>query len=98
QINAGTLGTRAQQMIEIIERHAVSLNQLLGALRQYIHVSESGQQEWIDLDSRAALNSALSVLQKMMEETGATVECGELPRIASIEILLVQIFQNLIGN
>ena len=98
QITAGTLGTRAQQMIEIIERHATSLNQLLGALRQYIHVSESGQQEWIDLDSKAALNSALSVLQKMMEETGATVECGELPRIASIEILLVQIFQNLIGN
>jgi light-regulated signal transduction histidine kinase (bacteriophytochrome) len=95
---AGKLGPRAAQMLEIIERHAMTLNQLMAALRQYIHVSESGQQEWAEVEAGTAVEAAISVLQKMIEDTGAAVECGEMPRIASIEILLVQLFQNLIGN
>jgi PAS domain S-box-containing protein len=98
QITAGSLGPRAAQMLEIIERHAISLNQLMAALRQYIHVSESGQQDWIEVDVSETVVSAQQVLQKMIEETGAEVECGELPKIPCIEILLVQLFQNLIGN
>jgi len=50
------------------------------------------------VDCNAVLQTALSSLQGMIEESGARVECDPLPSIRSIEILLVQLFQNLIGN
>ena len=98
QTTAGTLTPKANQMLGIIEQHAMNLNQLMAALRQYIHVGETGQQEWADVEAGAAVAAAVTMLQNAIEETGAKVDCGELPRIASIEILLVQLFQNLIGN
>jgi PAS domain S-box-containing protein len=92
------LGPREAQMLAFIEQHAARMHQLLGALQQYIHASESGQAEWTMVDSNAAVQAALSSLQGTIKETGACVECGPLPSIRSIEILLVQLFQNLISN
>ncbi len=74
------------------------MHQLLGALQQYIYVSESGHQELASVDCDAALQSALVTLQSAIQETGARIERQPLPVIPSIEILLVEIFQNLIGN
>jgi len=98
QTTRGTMGPGAEQMLEVIEQHASRLNQLLGALRQYIQVSESGQQQWTLVDANAAAGAAVSNLQTIIEQSGASVVCDSLPTILSIEILLVQIFQNLIGN
>ena len=50
------------------------------------------------MDCNAAVQAALAKLQGTIEESGACVECGPLPSIRSIEILLVQLFQNLISN
>ena len=50
------------------------------------------------VDCNAAVKSAIENLQGVIEETGATVECEPLPTIHSIDILLIQLFQNLIGN
>jgi signal transduction histidine kinase len=61
-------------------------------------VSESGLQDWKTVDCAAAAGTAISNLQKLIEESGASIRCGEMPRIWSIEILLVQVFQNLISN
>jgi len=71
---------------------------LLGALRQYIHVSESGQQEWAPVDCNEVAAAAVSTLQTLIQETGASVEWSPLPIVPSIEILLHQLFQNLISN
>ena len=98
QATDGTLSKSAKRMLEVIEQHASRLNQLLGALRQYIQVSESGQQQWTLVDANVAAGAAVSNLQSAIEESGASVVCEPLPTILSIEILLVQIFQNLIGN
>jgi PAS domain S-box-containing protein len=94
----GSLGERETKMMQMIEEHANRMHQLLAALRQYVHVSESGQQEWKEVDCNTALKTAISTLEGVIQETGARIECEELPRIASIEILLIQLFQNLIGN
>ena len=94
----GSLGERETKMMQMIEEHANRMHQLLAALRQFIQVSESGQQEWQEVDCNAAVKIAVSTLQGVIEETGASIECQELPTIASIEILLIQLFQNLIGN
>jgi PAS domain S-box-containing protein len=92
------LGDRERSMLAVIEDHASRLNQLLGALRQYIHVSESGQQEWAPVDCNEVVAAAVATLQTMIHETGASVEWGALPIVPSIEILLLQVFQNLISN
>jgi PAS domain S-box-containing protein len=94
----GNLQDREKKMMQMIEEHAGRMHQLLAALRQYIHVSESGQQEWTSVDCNRALATAVSTLQTSIDETSAIIQFDVLPTIGSIEILLIQLFQNLIGN
>jgi len=98
QIMNGNLGTRESKMLGTIEQHAARLNQLLGGLRQYIQVSDSGQQSRTTVDCNAVVKAAAWNLQAMIQENGAILECGPLPVIASLELPLVQLFQNLISN
>jgi PAS domain S-box-containing protein len=94
----GALDARQAQMLGIVREHAGRLHRLFDALRDYIRVGESGHQEWVLVDCHAAVQTAVANLQSVIESSGATIECRELPRIYSIEILLVQLFQNLISN
>jgi PAS domain S-box-containing protein len=98
QIMNGNLGARESRMLATIEQHASRLNQLLAALRQYIQVSDSGQQARTSVDCNAVVKAAAWNLQAMIQESGASIECGSLPTISSLELPLVQLFQNLIGN
>jgi hypothetical protein len=92
------LGPREAQMLDFIEQHASRMHQLLGALQQYIYASESGQAQWTSVDCNIVVKTALASLQSMIEESEASIVCESLPTIRSIEILMVQLFQNLIGN
>jgi hypothetical protein len=94
----GSLGERESKIMQMIEEHANRMHQLLSALRQYVHVSESGQQEWKAVDCNHTVRTAISTLEGVIQETGAFIEYENLPTIPSIEILLIQLFQNLIGN
>ena len=98
QLILSDLGPREAQMLEFIEQHASRMHQLLGALQQYIYATESGQAERTSVDCNAAVKTALASLQSLIEENEASIECKNLPTIHSIEVLLVQLFQNLIGN
>ena len=46
----------------------------------------------------AVVAATVATLQTLIQETGASVEWSVLPVVPSIEILLVQVFQNLIAN
>ena len=94
----GRLGSKESKMLATIEQHASRLNQLLGALRQYIQVSDSGQHARAPVDCNAVVKAALWNLQAMIQESGASVECGPLPSLPALELPLVQLFQNLISN
>ncbi|HLW76083.1 MAG TPA: response regulator, partial [Bryobacteraceae bacterium] len=98
ELTSGKLGARESQMLGFIEQQANRMHLLLNGLHQYIRVSESGQQDWTMVDCNALLKEILSSLKGVMEENRAVVECDNLPTIRSIEILLVQLFQNLISN
>ena len=50
------------------------------------------------MDCNAVVKAATWNLQGMIQESGASIECGELPRISTLELPLVQLFQNLISN
>ncbi len=92
------LGERELKMMEMIELQAGRMHQLLSALRQYIHVSESGSQDAALVDCNAVLKTVMGTLQTLIDESGVTFELEQLPVISAIEILLIQLFQNLIGN
>jgi len=98
QIMNGNLGARESKMLATIEQHASRLNQLLAGLRQYIQVSDSGQHSRTSVDCNAVVKAAIWNLQAMIQENGTSVECGTLPTISSLELPLVQLFQNLISN
>jgi light-regulated signal transduction histidine kinase (bacteriophytochrome) len=86
------------EMLDFVHENASRMASLLGALRQYIYISESGEQSFAPIDCNAVIRTALLHLEGAIAEADVTVECNPLPTIHSIEILLVQLFQNLIGN
>ena len=93
-----TLSQREGQMLEVIQQQASRLYRLLGALQQYIQVAESGESKWSEVHCNAAVDSALCSLQGAIEESGARIECAALPCVMGTEIMLVQLFQNLVSN
>lgn len=95
---ASRLESSEAEMLQFVQDSATRMGGLLAALRQYIYISESGDQETTRVDCGAVFRTALSNLEGAIVEAGACVECDPLPTIDSIEILLVQLFQNLIGN
>lgn len=92
------LDTREAEMLETVQQNGTRMQTLLGALRQYIYISESGDQQWSMVDCNAVLRSVTDNLAGAIAESGATVECNSLPAIESIDVLLIQLFQNLISN
>ncbi|MGH9584414.1 MAG: sensor histidine kinase [Bryobacteraceae bacterium] len=92
------LDQQEMEMLRCVQDNGLRLQALLSALRQYIYISESGDAAWGTIDSASAVRTALSNLGGKVNDCGATVVCGPLPTIESVEILLVQLFQNLIGN
>jgi PAS domain S-box-containing protein len=92
------LDTQEVEMVRLIEDSGARMETLLAALRQYIYISESGETIWESIDIGAVVASALSNLEGMIAQTHAVIEYDGLPTIQSVEVLLVQVFQNLIGN
>jgi PAS domain S-box-containing protein len=50
------------------------------------------------VDVNTVLNSALNSLDAMVREAGVEIRAGSMPVVIGDEILLLQVFQNLIGN
>jgi PAS domain S-box-containing protein len=92
-----------KRMLSTIQSHAARLHELLGGLRQYIHVSELGvtapqEASWTLVDCNAVLRQVTANLQGLIDENQAVIERDRLPFIYGNDILLVQLFQNLVAN
>jgi PAS domain S-box-containing protein len=92
------LDERERMMLSFIEQHAGRMHELARGLQQYIFVSESGQEAWTAVDCNRIVQTVISTLREVIDEASATVEFENLPTINSIELLLVQLFKNLISN
>jgi PAS domain S-box-containing protein len=95
---AERLDDKATRMLQTIEMNAEHMHGLLGALRQYIFISESTDEQMKPVDSNVALRAALFNVDSLVQETQAVIEVQDLPTIRSQEIVMVQVFQNLVGN
>jgi hypothetical protein len=71
---------------------------LLKALLAYWEVSERERGRLTLIDCGAVLAKALFNLQAAIAESGALVASDLLPTVVAEEVLLMQLFQNLISN
>lgn len=92
------LNEKEQNMLTCVEQNSQRLQALLEAIREYIYISESGDEQWTTVDCNALVHNVLGTLQGAITESNAVVECMPLPALESVEILLTQVFQNLVGN
>ncbi len=93
----GVLPEEGQMFVNRMQSAASRMRQLINDLLSYSRVTTAAApfQKCVLKD---VLSGVLSDLQIRLEETGATVEAGELPVIEADSMQMRQLFQNLIGN
>jgi signal transduction histidine kinase len=93
----GQLDERGEQYIEFAVDGAKRMQQLINDLLSFSRVGRvtSG---FTDVDLSAALAQALTQLDVVLTEADAQVTSDPLPTVLGETTLLVQLFQNLIGN
>ncbi len=94
----GKLGKDADKFISYSVQGALRIEALLKALLAYWEVSERERGGFTLIDCGAALAKAQFNLQAAIAESGALVTSDLLPTVAVEEVLLMQLFQNLISN
>jgi PAS domain S-box-containing protein len=95
---AGKLGEEADKFISYSVEGALRIEDLLKALLAYWEVAERERGSSASIDCGAVLAKALLNLQASIAESGALVTYDTLPTVAAEEVLLMQLFQNLISN
>jgi two-component system, chemotaxis family, CheB/CheR fusion protein len=95
---AGRLGSDADKFISCAVDGALRIEALLKALLAYWEVTEREQETLASIDCGSILAGALFNLQAAIAESGAIVTFGPLPTVLTEEVLLLQLFQNLISN
>ena len=87
----------AEEFIEYAVGGADRMREMIEALLEYSRVETAGDPfEPVDLD--AVLDDVRTDLEMRIQETGANVDVGELPRVEGDEHQLRQLFQNLLSN
>jgi two-component system CheB/CheR fusion protein len=95
---AGKLGGEADQFIAYSVEGALRIETLLKALLAYWEVSGREQDSFASVDCGAVLAKTLLNLEAGIAESGAIVTSDPLPTVVAEEVMLIQLFQNLISN
>jgi light-regulated signal transduction histidine kinase (bacteriophytochrome) len=94
----GKLDRHADQYISYAVQGALRMETLVRDILAYTQAANIGEKGAPSLDANAVLTKVLSNLQQRIDQSGAIVTFGRLPTVNVVEIHLVQLFQNLIGN
>ena len=95
---AGKLDEEADKIISYSVDGALRIEALLKALLAYWEVNGGEHDSFASIDCGAVLAKALGNLQVAIAESGAIVTSDPLPTVVAEEIMLTQLFQNLISN
>jgi two-component system CheB/CheR fusion protein len=95
---AGKMGEEADQFISYSVEGALRIESLLKALLSYWEVNGREHDDFASVDCGAVLAKALVNLQAAIADSGAIVTSDPLPTVTAEEIMLIQLFQNLISN
>ena len=94
---AAKLDDSARQFIGYAVEGANRMEALLAGLRDYWHAAESREPS-TKVDLNACLVEALGNLSTSRDEAGAEITFDSLPQAIAEHMLMVQLFQNLVGN
>jgi len=94
----GKLGEDADQYIAYSIEGALRIEALLKGILNYWESTEREGDRLLPVDCNYVLPQTLSFLKLSLQESGATVTFDPLPVVAAKEIMLTQLFQNLISN
>jgi light-regulated signal transduction histidine kinase (bacteriophytochrome) len=94
----GKLTDDERDMLTCVQENADRLGTLLTDLRQYIFLSESEQDVFTSVDCNQVMKTVRQNLDGAIRESDAELHVGQLPIVRAVEILLVQVFQNLVSN
>lgn len=93
----GRLDDEADEFIGFAADGARRMSAMIDGLLQYARVETQGQP-FAETDLEQVLTETLANLSLAIEEAGALVEHGPLPRLQADATQMQRLFQNLIGN
>ncbi len=91
------LSELARKDLEFITSCAHRMQTLVQDLLTLSRAGRAGMN-WAAISLDRCVDRALDALQERIQETGATIERMPLPMVEGDELLLTQLYQNLIGN
>jgi len=94
----GKLGQDADRYLSDSVANASKLEILLKELLRYWDVTERGSESLSPVDCDHVLSQAQMNLREQIRASDATVTADPLPTVVADEVMMVQVFQNLIGN
>jgi PAS domain S-box-containing protein len=94
----GKLGEAADKYIAYSVEGAFRIEALLKGLLNYLEIADHDSDRLSPIDCNHVLLQTLLSLRASIQESGATVTSDPLPTVVAKEAMLIQIFQNLIGN
>jgi two-component system, chemotaxis family, sensor kinase Cph1 len=95
---SGKLGEDGDRYISYAVDGALRIEALLRSLLNYWEVTERGGNQFSRVDCNHVLSEALKSLQTAIQESRAVVTSDPLPAMVASDVMLTQLFQNLIGN
>ena len=95
---AGKLGKDADTFISYSVEGASRIEALLKALLAYWEVTERERDHFAPVDCGAVLDQALLNLEAAIKQSGAIVTSDPLPTVVAEDVMMIQLFQNLISN
>ena len=98
QEHEGELGEEADKCISYSVEGALRIEALFKALLTYWEVTGPGRDNFTSIDCNDVLAKALLNLQSSIARSGAIVTSDPLPAVVAEEVMLMQLFQNLIAN
>jgi signal transduction histidine kinase len=92
------LGEDGGQFLQTVLSGAARMQQLVDALLTLSRPGSRGAEQNGSVDLNSVMNSAVASLQRVAETTGASITWNHLPAVPGNDVVLRQIFQNLIEN
>ena len=91
------LQDETKELAGFINSGVARMDALIAGLLSYAQVgSASEETQAVDCDSVVA--TTLQQLSAVIESAGADITCSPLPKVQGYEVMLTQVFQNLISN
>ncbi|BAE50809.1 sensor histidine kinase [Paramagnetospirillum magneticum] len=91
------LDDRGRQYLELVTGGAIRMHEMVNDLLAYSRTSRSeGRIERVS--AATACQSALNNLREAIDSSGAEITVAPLPEVDADPVMLIQVFQNLVGN